>query len=326
MPSDAVVRARPARWPLRLPDDVPAEDVAALRAAVSEAAAASDYGWGHTIDFGPFREEGLLSARFLDFVGALDEWGWWPERLDGLTTADIGAFTGGVSAIMAHRGAAKVFAVDEMPGHVRQAQVVADAFRLKAVEPVQASLYDVPQRLGHGSLDVILCGGVLYHCSDMLVAMIALQEALRPGGVLLLETNAVRDVENSYANFGRFVAGMWWKPTGACLVDLCRFAGFDEPDVRFYHSGRALVRATKPADARVRFRRGMNWRFDDVHDDEERGMDPGQLAPAPLAAAVAPATPAGDRVSEMTSRDLLGVLARRGARSARRRVRRVLRR
>ena len=333
--SQGVMRAPAAEWPLRLPEDLTEAQVTRIRADVEQAVAVSDYGWGHTIDFGPFRQEGLLSNRFLDFVGALDTWGWWPQRLDGLVTADIGAFTGGVSAIMAHRGAARVYAVDEMDGHVQQARVLRDAFGLDAVEPTQSSLYQLPERLGEGSLDLILCGGVLYHCSDMLVAVIAMQQLLKPGGHLLLETNAVRDYEHSYANFGRFVAGMWWQPTAACLLDLCSYSGLEDAEVRFYHSGRALLRATKPENARVKFRRGMNWSFEDVHDDEERGMDPAVLAPAPLLLA-SPSTsseqPAAkgsqeepETAPEPSGRELLQMVARRGSRSALRRAKKALR-
>jgi 2-polyprenyl-3-methyl-5-hydroxy-6-metoxy-1,4-benzoquinol methylase len=328
MPGDHVVRAKPATWPLRMADDVSAAEVERVRAAVNQASEASDWGWGHTVDFGPFEQPGLLKSRYLDFVGALDDYGWWPQRLDGRTIADVGAFTGTVSAIMAHRGAERVYAVDELEGHVQQIGVVADAFGLGAVEPVLSSLYALPERLGPGSVDMVLCAGVLYHCSDMLVAMIALQELLEPGGVLLLETNAVPELERSYANFGRFVAGMWWQPTAACMADLCTYAGFETPDIRFYHAGRALLRATKPCQPTViPFRRGMNWTFEDIHDATVRGMDPAALAPAPLDGS--PATPGAAPAATTTSTttvELAAELARRASASARRRGRTAARR
>jgi 2-polyprenyl-3-methyl-5-hydroxy-6-metoxy-1,4-benzoquinol methylase len=80
---------------------------------------------------------------------------------------------------------------------------------------LDCSLYDLPRKLAPSSFDVILLSGVLYHLSDMLVGLLALQHLLKEDGVLLIESNAVECFEHSYANFGRFVAGMWWQPTGA---------------------------------------------------------------------------------------------------------------
>lgn len=274
-------KAEKAPWPLRVPASRSPETLAALRDQVAELTAAAQYGWGHTIDFGPFRAPGLLGDKYLRIAGVLDEWGWWPQRLTGLAVADVGCFTGGLAALMAGRDAASVVAVDEVPEHLAQCQLVADAFDLPQITTRQASLYELPQHVEAASLDVILLGGVLYHVSDMLVALIALQQLLKPGGVLLLESNAVECFEHSYANYGRYFGGMWWQPTALCIADMCEHAGFERPDVRFYQPGRALVRVVKPAAARVPFRRGLNWPVTSLRDDAERGLDPSVMAPAP---------------------------------------------
>jgi hypothetical protein len=59
------VPALKAPWPPVLPSHV---DVGALRTKVDDVAARSPYGWGHTIDFGPYRKEGLLADYYLNIA------------------------------------------------------------------------------------------------------------------------------------------------------------------------------------------------------------------------------------------------------------------
>lgn len=271
----------PAAWPLRLPDDTPAADAARLEATARALAERAQYGWGHTIDFGPFRIEGLLGDKYLRLAAVLDEWGWWPRDLSGLTVADVGCYTGGLSLLMAARGADRVLAVDEIAEHVEQVSFSAGAFGTDTITPLETSLYRLRDHVEPGSLDVVLVAGVLYHLSDMLVGLIALGELLRPGGVLIIETNAVECFEHSYANYGRYFGGMWWQPTALCVADLCEHAGVGRADVRFYQPGRALARAVKPAGATVPFKRGLQWDFPDLRDEVPRGLDPSVMAPAP---------------------------------------------
>lgn len=274
--------ANKAAWPLALRGDLAPDRVAELRARAESLAAAAQYGWGHTIDFGAFTMPGLLGDKWLRLAGVLDEWDWWPASLAGHRVADVGAFTGGLSLLMAARGAAEVAAVDEVPEHLDQCRFAAEALGVAdRVRTEQASLYDLEDRLGPGRLDLVLCAGVLYHLSDMLVGLIVLQRLLRPGGVLLLESNAIESFEHSYANYGRYVGGMWWQPTALCIADMCEHAGFEAPDIRFYAPGRALVRVVKPEGAKVPFRRGLHHPVDSLRDDAERTLDLGELAPAP---------------------------------------------
>lgn len=270
------------RWPLRLRDDLSEADVDDLRATVEEIAARSQYGWGHTIDFGPFTMPGLLGDKYLRLAGHFDELGWWPEDLSGLRVADIGCFSGGLTALLAARGAEVVHAVDEVPEHLEQCRAVADAFGLDNVVTHERSLYQLPEVIEEESLDLILFAGTLYHLSDMQVGLVTLQRLLRPGGTLLIESNAVEDFEHSYANFGRYFGGMWWQPTALCVIDMCEHAGLEAPtDVRFYQPERLIAAARKGPDARVPFRRGLNIEGIDRRDDVERTLTPGAMAPAP---------------------------------------------
>lgn len=275
------VSAPPARWPYRLPADLPAAELQRLRSEVHAAAAAAQYGWGHTVNFGPFVQPGLLGSKYLELAGLVDAWGWWPPDLTGTAVADVGAFTGGLSLLLAARGAAVVHAVDEVPEHLDQCRLLARVFGADAVRPVQASLYDLPGRIEPASLDVVLLSGVLYHLSDMLVGLAVCGRLLKPGGVLVVESNAVECFEHSYANFGRYFEGMWWQPTALCLQDMSELAGLGRAEVRFYKPGRALARMVKPEHSALPFRRGLHLDVPDLRDDVERTRDSAVMAPAP---------------------------------------------
>jgi SAM-dependent methyltransferase len=269
----------PASWPLSLPARLTTPELEQIVDEADRLATEAQYGWGHTIDFGPFIKEGLLGTNYLKIAGGFDEWGWWPTRLDGLHVADVGCFTGGMSLLMAHRGAAVVHAVDEIPEHLAQCVFLARTFAADAVHPVLRSAYRLSDEIAPGSLDLILLSGVLYHLSDMLVGLYAMRELLKPGGVLLMQSSGIDDFTHSYANFGRFVAGRWWQPTGLCVQDMCEFMGYANCDVRFYEPTNCLARAVRH-ETDITFKRGLNWPFDDIRDARPRSLDVSLMAPA----------------------------------------------
>lgn len=266
---------------MRLDPSLGDDAVKEIQKEAERLAGDSPFGWGHTIDFGPFQIKGLLDEHYLRIAGLLDEWEWWPKSLAGLDVADVGCFTGGLSVIMAARGARRVLAVDEIPEHVAQSDLVARAFGIPSIETLETTLYQLPEKASKPRFDLILLSGVLYHLSDMMVGLLAMREMLKPGGILLMETNAVNCSDHSYANFGRFANGMWWQPTALCIKDICEFTGFREPEVRFFMETRCLVRVTRSDDDRPPFRRGINWPFSDIRDDLPRPTRGSVLAPAP---------------------------------------------
>lgn len=272
-------------WPLTLPPDTSDTEVAELRRKAEQLAEKAQYGWGHSIPFGPFTMPGLLGEKYLSLAGAIDQLGWWPTDLTGKQAADVGCFTGGLSVLLAARGAERVAAIDELPEHLDQCKLIADAYGLDTITLHDKSLYELRDELPEASFDVVLCAGVLYHLSDMLVGLIELQHMTTPGGVVVIETNAIENWEHSYANYGRYFGGMWWQPTALCIQDMAEHAGFARPEVVFYQPGRALARLVKPAEATVPFTRGVNLPIDDRRDAVERTLDPGIMAPAPDLAA-----------------------------------------
>ena len=256
-----------------------------LRERLATVAERSQYGWGQSVLVGQVVQEGFLGWKWRNVLAKLDEWGWLPSELVGQRVADVGCFSGAMSLVMADRGA-HVVAVDEVPEHLDQARALVELLAVDRVETVEASLYDLHEKVPPASFDIVLLSGVLYHLSDMLAGLIAVQQLLKPGGVLLIQTNAVENFEASYANFGRFYAGWWWQPSALCIQDLCEFAGLERPTVRFYEPGRCLARAAKPLDAvdgeaAVPYKRGVHWPFADLADRDRRHLDVRALAPAP---------------------------------------------
>jgi 2-polyprenyl-3-methyl-5-hydroxy-6-metoxy-1,4-benzoquinol methylase len=271
-------RPKPAEWPLSLPAAMAQAEVEGVRRRAEELSARAQYGWGHTINFGPFTKEGVMKDNFLHIVGHWDAWEWWPKDLKGLRVADVGCLTGGISMIAAHRGAAEVVAVDEIPEHVEQCAYLAEVFGMRNVRTLTASLYDLPKR-EVGRFDIVILSGVLYHLSDMLVGLYLMRELLKVGGGLLIESAAVRDDTHSYANFGRFAMGMWWQPSTLCVKDMCEFMGLSEVEVRMYLPDRCFARARKTSEEAIPFRRGLNYTFTDLRDARPRRMDLGEMAP-----------------------------------------------
>lgn len=267
-----------AAWPYSLPRSDP-ETQARVRERAQALSDAAQYGWGHTVPLGGFVQQGLLGDEYLRIAGALDLWGWWARDLSGMTVADVGCFTGGLSLYMAARNPTVVHAVDEVPAHLEQCEFLAELHGISNVATHVSSIYRLHDALGERTLDLALVSGVLYHLSDMLLGLHVVQRLLKPGSTLILETNAVDDESHSYANFGRFFAGMWWQPTSLCVRDMCDYMGYEDIDVRFHAHQRCLVRATATG-REIPFKRGINWDFTELGDSRVRSMDPGIMAPA----------------------------------------------
>ncbi|NOQ45681.1 MAG: tRNA 5-methoxyuridine(34)/uridine 5-oxyacetic acid(34) synthase CmoB, partial [Desulfobulbaceae bacterium] len=85
--------------------------------------------------------------------------------------------------------------------------------------------------------DVIFCLGILYHRPSPIDALRDLYNALKPGGTVIIESQAIpgRDSmalfpEHTYAK----VPGTWFVPTASCLQNWLLRAGFT--DINFFYS------------------------------------------------------------------------------------------
>ncbi|BCO10093.1 tRNA U34 carboxymethyltransferase [Desulfolithobacter dissulfuricans] len=81
------------------------------------------------------------------------------------------------------------------------------------------------------SFDVIFCLGILYHRPSPIEALRDLHRALKPGGTVIIESQAIPGEEpvalfpeKTYAK----VPGTWFVPTGACLRNWLARTGFTD--------------------------------------------------------------------------------------------------
>lgn len=163
------------------------------------------------------------------------EQGDFPQDLTGASVLDIGTANGGAAFEAERRGAARVVAVDIYPKEWFGVGAIKDFLGSK-VEFVQASLYDLPAKLGGERFDIVLFLGVLYHLRHPLLGLDAVWQLSADDGLVLIETQIADGdlgpgAELAVARFYRqeFAgdASNWFVPTTAALVDWCHSCGLE---------------------------------------------------------------------------------------------------
>ena len=104
----------------------------------------------------------------------------------GLIIADIGCGPGAYHSRL-HAAGCTVIAVDGSFGMVSEAQAQAVQQRL-AVYALQANAEHLP--LADASVDRLMANHMLYHVPDQAAALAEMRRVLKPGGVVMLATNA----------------------------------------------------------------------------------------------------------------------------------------
>jgi tRNA (mo5U34)-methyltransferase len=228
------------------------ESIEELRAGVDR------IGWWHTMELAP----GVVTPGEDETPRKL-EWLRLPERLDGKTVLDIGAWYGAFSFEAERRGAARVVALDTLAWHEpafgpKQFGTKAGfEFARKAlgsrVEDMEVPLEEIsPERVG--TYDVVLFLGVLYHirdpweifqraasvCRDLLIleTHVDLLHLRRPAMAFIAEDDVLRPGDN------------FWGPNVRLLERWVREAGFAHFDV--VHREKLPYRLARAAYRRVR--------------------------------------------------------------------------
>jgi tRNA (mo5U34)-methyltransferase len=222
--------------------------------------------WFHSIDLGSgLVTPGRKNKAVLD--GELE--GLRLPDLRGKSVLDVGAYDGFFSFACEERGAARVVALDQYVWSVDMAAYMEDWRASKRTgaplpAPVESRHYhpdtlpgkkpfDLAHRLRKskvepivgdlmtmdlaplGKFDVVLYLGVLYHMEEPLTSMRRLRSVIAPGGVAVIETEAVEvpGLDRAYCEFfpGQELnndASNWWAPNAKALEGLGRAAGFRE--------------------------------------------------------------------------------------------------
>jgi tRNA (mo5U34)-methyltransferase len=186
-----------------------------------------------------------------------------PERLDGLSVLDIGAWDGFYSFEAKRRGADRVLATDSYswtgPGWGSKAGFLLARRALGLdVEDLDIDVMELsPDRVG--TFDVVLLLGVLYHLKDPITAIE--RAASVTNRLLIVET--VTSLPWSPMPAARLFVGSelnndntnWWALNPAALHALLNHAGFR--DVQTVYRTPLVRRVARALDQRIRHQRSF---------------------------------------------------------------------
>jgi tRNA (mo5U34)-methyltransferase len=199
--------------------------------------------WYHQIEIRP----GIVTPGINDSTNTLHRLDL-PARCDGLRVLDIGARDGFFAFELERRGA-EVVAIDYIDPSASGFAVARELLG-SAVECAVCNVYDLdPER--HGTFDIVLFLGLLYHLRDPLLALDRIWGVCRPDATLVLETQLLDNallVEGGQfrtlaeidpllrnACLMQFYPGEslngdpsnYWAPNAACVRGLLDAAGFE---------------------------------------------------------------------------------------------------
>lgn len=166
-----------------------------------------------------------------------------PERLDGLTVLDVGAWDGFFSFEAERRGAARVLATDYFAwkGPAWASREGFDFARATLGSKVEDLEIDVPaiSPATTGRFDLVLFLGVLYHLKDPFSALERMAAVTKQ--LLIVET--VVDLLNLRRPAMAFYPTTelngdptnWWAPNILCLSEMLRACGFRKVECVYRH-------------------------------------------------------------------------------------------
>ncbi len=228
--------------------------------------------WYHQIEIRP----GIVTPGINDTQGTLAQLDL-PADCSGMRALDIGARDGFFSFELERRGA-EVVAIDYMePGET--GFPLARELLGSRVEFVVENLYDLhPER--HGTFDIVLFLGVLYHLRDPLLALDRIWDVCRPDAQLRVETQVLEHAlllgdgsfrslaeldprldEVALAQFypGDALRGdhtNYWAPNAPCMRGLMEAAGFEVTGTAV-DGARGIFSGRRVEDATAMFHRRL---------------------------------------------------------------------
>jgi tRNA (mo5U34)-methyltransferase len=197
--------------------------------------------WYHTMDIVP----GVVTDGWFDLREHVRHYGL-PERMDGMRALDVGTWDGFWAFEMERRGA-EVVALDvdhegeyDWPPRRRPAEPraldrgagfrIAHELKGSSVERVVCNLYDAtPERLG--TFDLVLCGTVLIHLRDQLLALERLAGLCRGRLILAEEYDPLTSLLPFPASryfADRDLAVVFWLPSRRTWRRMAWTAGFED--------------------------------------------------------------------------------------------------
>jgi tRNA (mo5U34)-methyltransferase len=212
--------------------------------------------WYHMIEVAP----AIVTPGRYDPKPLLDAMGF-PEDLQGKTVLDIGAYDGFFTFEAEKRGAMRVVGLDRHPAGHNGFALAHELLGSKA-EYMVGSVYDLSPEI-HGTFDVVLLLGVLYHLRHPLLALEKIHSVCRD--FLLVESHVL---DQDFLHAGQPIpletlhpllkgsplmqfypndelygdASSWWAPTIECLRLMIESCGF-RAELAGHWADRAAFRA-----------------------------------------------------------------------------------
>ena len=149
---------------------------------------------------------------------------------------DVGVWTGGTSLMLYALGAEKVTGIEEVRKYAKTAEaLIKDIYDIQNYQCLAKSLYEFNDVEAY---DIVYVPGVIYHLSDPVLALRKMFNALKDGGVILIESEGVighqpvcafagNRATAASATSGSQCGWNWFIPTAACLEEWMMAAGFE---------------------------------------------------------------------------------------------------
>ena len=150
--------------------------------------------WGHNHEFGTFSMKGQMRNRHINIPAVFHDLGAFPLDLKGRRLLDIGAWTGGMGMLFSALGA-EVVSLEEVKKYADTCRYLRDSFAIDNWQIHDASLFDLDTLGLDDSFDFVMYSGVLYHVTDMVLSLRHCFNALKDGGVVMVETQTIRSSE-----------------------------------------------------------------------------------------------------------------------------------
>ncbi len=149
--------------------------------------------------------------------------------LDGRLVLDVGCGNGYYALRARGGGAERVIGIDPGLRYVVQFEVLRRYLGALPVHVLPLGIDDLPP--GLGAFDTVFSMGVLYHRRSPIDHLLALRDALRPGGELVLETLVIEGgAQSVLLPAGRYakMRNVWLLPSVAALEGWLRRCGYSQ--------------------------------------------------------------------------------------------------
>lgn len=164
----------------------------------------------------------------------------------GKTVLDIASFDGMFAFEAEKRGASRVIATDCLYKSFENFLFCREVLQSSVFPYYNVSPYNLADRLNvyfqenyeelpeDRRFDIVQHFGLLYHLRDPMLSLLQARSVLKPGGILILETDFVMDSSESKMVFNglpenariRDNYSVWWAPTKPCLLEMLQASLF----------------------------------------------------------------------------------------------------